>query len=122
VPENDAITERLRSIEATLLRIENQRLASIEEQVQKINGRVSEAEKWQAATDPIIESMNERIGENCDKIERVETKAIGMLASHQTYIDEQKGSMSGRQRDLAQLGTLLAVVAAAIKIVFFFHP
>ncbi len=106
--EIEAIVERLRSIDETLTRIEDKRLASIELHLQTLNGRMGKVEQWQAATDPMMDSMNERIDEVTD-----------MSDKSKDWISEQRGWNSARTQMIVQISMLVGVIATLIKIIFF---
>lgn len=106
--EIDVIVERLAGIERTLVRIEDQRLKSIEDNLRSLNGRLGKCENWQSATDPVLESMNERVDEVTDVADK-----------NSEWISQQTGWNSARAQMLVQGGTLVGVIIAVIKIIFF---
>ncbi len=106
--ELEAIMVRLSGIEGTLCRIEDKRLASIEDHLRTLNGRVGTCERWQAATEPVLDTMNERIDEATD---------IGDKSKD--WITEQKGWASGRTQMIVQVSMLIGMLVTLVKIVFF---
>lgn len=98
--EIDAIVERLDQ-HGTLLR-------DIRDHLARLNGKVAEVEKWQAATDPVVESMIERIDETSDKTE-----------AHQTYIDQQKGGATMKLQLASGIVTVIGMLVMGIKLLFF---
>ncbi len=106
--EIEVLAERLKGIEGTLARIEEKRLARIEEQMMITNGRIGKVENWQAATDPVLEVMNERIDINSDVSEK-----------SKEWISEQKGWNSGRTQMIVQICMLIGMAVTLIKILFF---
>lgn len=117
---DEAIVERLRSIDEKLERIEDHRLAGIEEHLKTLNGRMGSAERWQSAADQMFESVNERIGLNSDQIESFQKEAKAQLALHQTFIDRNEGGMSARTQMIIQYSTLAGLGLALLKL-FVFH-
>lgn len=105
----EALEERLRGIEGSLARIEEKRLAGIEEQMRITNGRIGAVERWQAGADPVLEVMNERIDINSDISEK-----------SKDWISEQKGWNSGRTQQIVQICMLSGLAITLIKL-FFFH-
>ena len=121
-----AIVERLDNITRELERIERQSLARIETQVTATNNRVNELEQWRAGTEMMLESINERIGDNTDHLEHC--KAYGdkergelwvRIREHQTWIDEQRGGTMARAQTWAIFATAAMALIALIKVIFF---
>ncbi len=106
--ELEAVMVRLSGIESTLCRIEDKRLASIEEHLRTLNGRMGTCERWQAATEPVLDAMTERIDEATD-----------MTDKNRDWITEQKGWASGRTQMVVQVSLLIGMLVTLVKIVFF---
>lgn len=121
-----AVEERLRSIDESLRRIEDQRLSKIEEHLGRLNGRVGELEKWQAGADAMFDSLNERVNENSDRFEKHCAEKAGELREQARelkditqWMNEQKGGLSARAQMLAHMCTVVGILVALIKLLFF---
>ncbi len=106
--EIEAVVERLKSIDDRLKRIEDSSLSQVHQYMQAMDKRISEAEKWQAGVEPMIDSINERLSDATDMCEEA-----------RTWISEQKGWNSGRTQMIVQIAMLIGMAVTLIKIVFF---
>lgn len=106
--EIEAIVERLRSIDDRLERIEERRLNRVDDTMAGLEKRIVETEKWQAATDTMIESLNERVDEATDTGDK-----------SKEWISEQKGWNSGRTQMIVQISMLIGMAVTLAKLLFF---
>jgi hypothetical protein len=118
--EISGIIERLRAIDETLLRIEDKRLAAIEEYLRVLNGRVTAAERWQSGGDAMFDSLNERVGGNFDRLEKFDAEVSGILRKQQTFIDQQTGGLTAKSKMVVDL-VGLAMLGVALAKLFLFH-
>jgi hypothetical protein len=89
------------------LDVQAETLHRIEDHLARLNGRVAGTERWQAATDPVLDSLNERVDINTE-----------LTTGHQTYIDQQKGGAAMRLQIIALVVSLLSIVSLTIKMMF----
>lgn len=84
-------------------------LREIKEQFARLNGSVAELKAFRDATEPVVDSMIERLNIVSDKTD-----------AHQTYIDQQQGGTLARVRMFAELTTAIGVLVLLAKL-FLFH-
>ena len=90
------------------LRAYEHRIARIEETMAALGDRTVKAERWQSATEPVLDSLNERVGAISDECE-----------SNAEWIARQEGGMSTRQKDFFQITTTVGIIIVLIKLLLY---
>lgn len=95
--EPAAIAERLKII--------SEQLHSINTHLDALNSKTAKAAEWIASTDPVLDSLNERVDLVTDKTEQ-----------HDKYIHQEKGGKLALAIAFSQIATAIGMLVALVKL------